>query len=247
MKSRFWPVLNLLVVFATIFLSYYSNTGAINGNTMGSLSNDYDNYFTPAGYAFSIWGLIYIGLIGNAIYLLRKTDKPTTKTQAIGLTVANFANCTWVFLWLYEYTALSTLAMSVILIALISLTVKLRIGFQKLSLWTWWPISIYAGWITVAIAANISAYLSKIGWSEILSEPNWALTLIVITTLIFTFLILKRRLAYAGYVGVWALIAIAMKQWGEQTTIQWLAIACAVLLFVQSVYKDYKYRTKVLA
>ena len=247
MKSRFWPVLNLLVVFATIFLSYYSNTGAINGNTMGSLSNDYDNYFTPAGYAFSIWGLIYIGLIGNAIYLLRKTDKPTTKTQAIGLTVANLANCTWVFLWLYEYTALSTLAMSVILIALISLTVKLRIGFQKLSLWTWWPISIYAGWITVAIAANITAYLSKIGWNEILSEPNWALTLIVITTLIFTFLILKRRLAYAGYVGVWALVAIAMKQWGEQTTIQWLAIACAVLLSVQSVYKDYKYRTKVLA
>ena len=70
---------------------------------MGSLSNEYDNYFTPAGYAFSIWGLIYIGLIGNAIYLLRNTDKPTTKTQATGLTVANLANCTWVFLWLYEY------------------------------------------------------------------------------------------------------------------------------------------------
>ena len=99
----------------------------------------------------------------------------------------------------------------------------------------------------MAIAANITAYLSKIGWNEILSEPNWALALIVITTLIFTFLILKRRLAYAGYVGVWALVAIAMKQWGEQTTIQWLAIACAVLLSVQSVYKDYEYRTKVLA
>lgn len=247
MKTIYWAVLNLFVVLATIFLSYYSNTGAINGNTMGGLSNEYNNFFTPAGYAFSIWGLIYIGLIGNAIYLLNNVDKPLVSTQAKGLIIANLANCLWVFLWLYELTALSTLAMTSILIALIGLTVKLRIGFQKQSVWVWWPISVYAGWITVALAANITAYLSKIGWAVLFAETNWAVILILITALIFTFLILKRRLAYAGYVGVWALVAIAVKQWEEQTTIQWLAVACAVLLFVLAVYKDFQIRTKFQA
>lgn len=247
MKTIYWAVLNLIVVLATIFLSYYSNTGAINGNTMGGLSNEYDNFFTPAGYAFSIWGFIYIGLIGNAIYLLRNTDKPMVSTQAIGLIIANLANCVWVFLWLYEFTALSTLAMTSILIALIGLTVKLRIGFQKQPAWVWWPISVYVGWITVALAANITAYLSKIGWAVLFAETSWAMILILITALIFTFLILKRRLAYAGYVGVWALVAIAIKQWEEQTTIQWLAVACAVLLFVLAVSKDLQTRTKLLA
>lgn len=247
MKTIYWAVLNLIVVLATIFLSYYSNTGAINGNTMGGLSNEYDNFFTPAGYAFSIWGFIYIGLIGNAIYLLRNTDKPMVSTQAIGLIIANLANCVWVFLWLYEFTALSTLAMTSILIALIGLTVKLRIGFQKQPAWVWWPISVYVGWITVALAANITAYLSKIGWEVLFAETSWAMILILITALIFTFLILKRRLAYAGYVGVWALVAIAIKQWEEQTTIQWLAVACAVLLFVLAVSKDLQTRTKLLA
>lgn len=247
MKNRLLVILNALMVLLTIFLSYYSNTGAINGNTMGSLSNLYDNYFTPAGYAFSIWGFIYIGLIGNAVYQFRNIQSNDTIIMATWLSLANLANCVWVFLWLYEFTALSILAMTAILFFLLRLTVLLKIGFRKQSLWSWWPISVYTGWITVALAANISAYLAKIHWSEGLSETGWSVAIILIATAIYLFLILKRRLAYSGYVGVWAILAIAVKQWGEQTTIQWTAIGCCLLLFALSVYQDYQTRTKVLA
>lgn len=247
MKNVFFVVINALVVVATIFLSYYSNTGAINGNTMGSLSNEYDNLFTPAGYAFSIWGFIYIGLIGNAIYQLRHIGLKETRIMAIGLCAANVANCIWVVLWLYEFTALSILAMMAILFFLIRLTVSLKIGFRKQSVWSWWPISIYQGWITVALAANISAYLAKINWSYGLTEQSWSIAIILAATVIYLFLILRRNLAYAGYVGVWAILAIAIKQWGEQTAIQWIALVSCALLFVFSVYQDYRVRTKVLS
>lgn len=241
-KDKILPSLNLVVLLGAIFLSYYSNTGAMNGNTMGSLSNQYDNLFTPAGYAFSIWGFIYIGLLGNAIYLIRNSGKDYVNTQSKWLTIANFGNCAWVFLWLYEFTALSTLAMAIILFSLFKLTVSIQIGFQKHSLWVWWPISIYAGWIIVALVANITAYLSKIGWKGSFSEITWAVAILAIAFLIYLFLLLKRRLSYATYVGVWAFAAIAIKQWGEVDVIGWSATVLAALLFVLTVWKDFQIR-----
>ncbi|WP_420388414.1 tryptophan-rich sensory protein [Roseivirga sp.] len=247
MNNRSFAWFNAIVVATTIFLSYYSNTGAINGNTMGSLSNEYTNLFTPAGYAFAIWGFIYIGLIGNAVFQLFNSKDPMVRPMATWLSLANIANCIWVLLWLYELTRLSILAMILILFSLLKLTVALQIGFRKQSVWAWWPVSIYTGWITVALAANISAYLAKINWVSLLSESNWAITIILVASAIYIFLILKRRLAYAGYVGVWALAAIAVKQWGEQITIQWVAVISCALLFVLSVYQDYVNRTKLSA
>lgn len=47
-----------------VAVNYLSNAGVLNGNSMKTISDRYFNYFTPAGYAFSIWGLIYIGYWG---------------------------------------------------------------------------------------------------------------------------------------------------------------------------------------
>lgn len=242
MNNRSLPIINLLILLGTIFLSYYSNTGAMNGNTMGSLSNEYDNLFTPAGYAFSIWGFIYLGLFGNAIYQLIKYKQEDIRIQSIGLSIANLANCAWVFLWLYEYTALSTVAMAILLYSLIWLTQKLKIGFKAQSAWAWWPISIYAGWIVVALVANITAYLSKIGWTGGVGERIWALAIIAIALMIYLFLLLKRRLSYASYIGVWAFAFIAIKQWYQVPSVAYVAtLACAILLIL-TIWKDYQIR-----
>ena len=246
MNKQAFIIINLLVVIATIFMSYYSNTGALNDNTMGSLSNEYSSVFTPAGYAFSIWGLIYFGLIGHAIHLFGKKAE-AVQIQAKWMALANLGNIAWVFLWLYEFTALSVLAMSFILYCLVRLTVELNIGFKKLAVWTWWPISIYTGWIVVALVANTSAYLSKVGWEWLLSENAWAIVIMLISFFIYLFLLLKRNLAYSAYVGVWALGAIAMKHWDNLATVQWVAFVLAIILFGISVWQDYKTRTALKA
>jgi hypothetical protein len=70
---------NGIALIITIFVNYLSNTGALNGNTMKVVSDKYFNYFTPAGFAFSIWGLIYVGLFDlcfiPGVMLLKKTIK----------------------------------------------------------------------------------------------------------------------------------------------------------------------------
>ena len=61
--KKAYALINTVVVLAVIFWNYWSNTGAINGHTVGELSDKYANLFTPAGYAFAIWGLIFLGLL----------------------------------------------------------------------------------------------------------------------------------------------------------------------------------------
>jgi len=76
MVKRF-QILNIVALIVTIGVNYLSNTGFFNNETMASISGKYQNLFTPAGYAFSIWGLIYLGLFGFVIYygLLQKIRK----------------------------------------------------------------------------------------------------------------------------------------------------------------------------
>ncbi len=59
---------NVIALLITLAINYLSNTGIFNGNTMATVSARYQNYFTPAGYAFSIWGVIYLGLLAFVIY-----------------------------------------------------------------------------------------------------------------------------------------------------------------------------------
>lgn len=244
MKTKGLVYINFLVLAATIWWNYYANTGAINGQSMGSLSDAYANFFTPAGYAFSIWGIIYISLIGNAVYLLRHGPSKDTNIQAKWFTLANIGNCAWVYLWLMEYTGLSVIAMIFILTCLTSNVIQLKIGQSKKPFWLWWASSIYFGWIVVALVANISAYLAKIEWSALLAENIWSALLIVIATGIYMSLVLIKHLTYSAYVGVWALVAIMVKQWQVDPLVQYTALVAALALFVIAVSKDYQLRRK---
>ncbi|WP_228410166.1 hypothetical protein [Chryseobacterium viscerum] len=66
--TRRFQILNTVALVVTIGINYLSNTGILNNETMATISAKFQNLFTPAGYAFSIWGLIYLGLLGFVIY-----------------------------------------------------------------------------------------------------------------------------------------------------------------------------------
>src|SRR5690554_6754434 len=124
MKTK--AILNIAFLIITIFVNYLSNTGFFNGETMGSVSEQYENYFTPAGYAFSIWGLIYLALAGFVVYQAREKNYETTAEIGWWFIVSCIANCLWVVSWLYEYTGLSLIIMTVILFSLLKIVINTR-------------------------------------------------------------------------------------------------------------------------
>ena len=234
----------------TVIINYLSNTGIFNGNTMATISARYQNYFTPAGYAFSIWGLIYFGLFAFVIYqgrgLFNKAETDDVVMQ-IGwwFVVSCIANCLWVLAWLYEYTGLSVFIMLLLLFSLVTIIVKLnmereKVLFKKLA-FVWWSFSIYTGWITVALIANIAAYLTKINWDTLgVSEINWAIIMICIAGVINLFITWNRRMPEFALVGVWSLVAIAVANWNVAQPVAQTAIIVAVILFISSAINLFK-------
>ena len=218
--KKILPLANGLFLILTITINYLSNTGLLNGNTMKIVSDKYSNYFTPAGFAFSIWGLIYLALLGFVFYTGISSKKKKFKDDILSkigwwFILSCLANSLWVFAWLYEYTGISVLLMLVLLFSLIKIidNTRMELDAHPLEnyLFIFWPFALYSGWISVALIANISAYLTKIKWDGWgIGDTYWAILMICIAGLVNVFMVYTRNLREFAVVGIWALFAISV-------------------------------------
>tara|TARA_R110002124_G_scaffold150685_1_gene317412 strand:+ start:49 stop:825 length:777 start_codon:yes stop_codon:yes gene_type:complete len=241
---------NIIALIITIVINYFSNTGAINNNTMASVSMKYQNLFTPSGYAFSIWGVIYLFLIAFVIYQskgLFSNEEPHSVVRKIGwwFVISCVANSIWVFVWLYEFTGLSVIVMVVLLFSLVKIVRNTRmeldlIAPKRIAL-EWWPFAIYIGWISVALIANIAAYLTKLEWNGFgLPNVYWAIIMICIAGIVNIIMIWERNLRESAMVGIWALVAVAhANQYGIPNIAQ-TALAISVIIFINVAIHAYR-------
>ena len=241
-------ILNLIVFILVILFNYFSNTGAINGETMGSVSAEFQNLFTPAGYAFSIWGLIYLALAGFVIFQLVST-RGREEADKIGwwFVISGLLNIAWIFAWLNYYTGLSVLIMIMLLISLIMIIWNTRMELDDAALpviaFVWWPFSFYSGWITVALIANTAAWLTAIEWNGFgISETTWTLIMIFAALLINLIITWTRNMREFALVGAWGLIAVGIANRGEHEILFWTAIIAAGILVMSSGIHGFKNR-----
>lgn len=242
-RARGLAVLNAVVVVGVIAWNYWTAAHGLAGNTVGSMSDAYDTRFTPAGYAFSIWGLIFLGLLVNAGYQLwlafgRLPSEVPHRARFFArlgpwLILTNVANALWTVLWLTENTALSVVTLTAMFAFLTAAMWRLEMEtwdapLEVIAL-VWWPIVIYAGWVTVAVLANLSAFLAKHGWVPG-DAAWWAIAMIALATAYNLFVLARRNLREHAAVAIWAFVAIAVEQWGRAPSVQWTAVGAAAVL-----------------
>lgn len=236
-------IANTIALVITIAVNYLSNTGLINGNTMATISGRYGNYFTPAGYAFSIWGVIYLGLLGFIFYGWRfLPDKNDHLVSKIGwwFVVSCVANSLWVVVWLYDLIGLSVAVMIALLLSLFKIVQNADI-YEKRNvamitrLCIIWPFSIYFGWVSVALIADVAAFLTKIGWNgwEI-SGITWTVIMLCAAGLVNILVIQTKKLYAFGLVGIWAVLAISVANQNNSTSVVYTCygVAATVLVFI---------------
>lgn len=250
--NRNLAIMNFLSVLLVIIVNYFSQALRLNDNTIGGVSDEYRNLFTPQDYAFSIWGLIFLSLLlycGFQIYSAFFNNKDSEFITKTGpwFAIANFANACWVIVWLYELTGISVILMFVILFSLLKIILNTNMERWdapfKIIAFTWWPICLYAGWITVATITNVAAFLVKIGWrGYILDEKQWTIIMIIVAVAINALIIYKRNMREFAAVGAWALIAIYLRHIDRFPGLAYIALAGAILLLVYIFYHGYKYR-----
>lgn len=245
MNKKLLSVLHFVLLILVIYWNYLSNTGFINGKTVGNVSDSLNTLFTPAGFTFAIWGVIYLALIVLGIYLIRKafSDDHDNIVESVSypLMISYVGNATWIWLWLMEYIGASVLVMFVILASLVQLVLKLRMELwdapTSLIANVWWPIDIYFGWICVATIANISAYLGGMGWTGGMSETTWAIIAIALAVILTIFLVFTRNMREVAAVVIWALFGIASRHAKEVTEIAQAAqIGIIILAIITSIH-----------
>ncbi|WP_027481954.1 TspO/MBR family protein [Deinococcus pimensis] len=200
----------------TLVMNTVAGIGLLFGRDPGSISDELPNAFTPAGFTFSIWSVIFLGLIAFALWQGR-ADQRGERLDRIGwpFLLANVLNVGWLLAW----HSLNFGPSVVIMLALLGSLVWLYVTLDRLHLrgaerfWLGVPTSLYLGWISVATIANVTAWLTSRGVTDGLwglSPTTWAAVLIGVATALGAFLLVRRRdwvfgavLAWSFY-GVWA-------------------------------------------
>ncbi|MDX1462160.1 MAG: tryptophan-rich sensory protein [Marinirhabdus sp.] len=237
-------IANILGFLVTLYFNYASSTGVFNDTTQAEMSNAYQTLFTPAGYAFSIWGLIYLLLFGFVFYQSRslfvtvRDDRFILKT-GWWFVISCLANSLWCYLFVSDFVLASVFVIFILLFSLLKIVWNNRMELDDepipVILFLWWPFVIYSGWVTVACIANVSTYLVKIDWNGFgISPVLWTLFMIGIATSINLIITWKRNMREFALVGAWALVAIAMANWESDTPIQITALIAAGVLVVSS-------------
>lgn len=224
-RDRLRMILVPVATLGTIAFNYLAATGRINDVTPEQISAAYPTLLTPAGYTFSIWSLIYLGLIAFSVYQLSPAAPPAVRAVRPLYILSCALNVGWIYAWHHNQ-----IFICLILILLLGATLYLIAAFlsKPANASEYWlgkaPFGLYAGWVTAATLVNFLVWLKSSGNSP---SPQWetalALGLIAIATLIGIFVRIRLRDYIFPVAIAWALTGIAVGQSGQTAIIA----ACA--------------------
>jgi|WetSurMetagenome_2_1015567.scaffolds.fasta_scaffold229181_1 translocator protein len=217
-RLRQW--ITVAVFLVTVTVNAAANVLPINQPT-AAISDRFDVLVIPAGYVFSIWGLIYVLLAAFTIDQARpsRAADPTLRRLGYLPALTGVLNVVWLLLFQFEVFVPAVPVMVALLATLIAINAMTFADRDRLGGAARWtvrlPFSVYLGWITVATIANVTQTLDAIGFDAfgIDSALVASAVLLVGLAIALTFVWRFADVAY-GLVIVWAYAGIAVKEAG---------------------------------
>jgi hypothetical protein len=238
-KDTLRQIANLVSVVVALTVNILASLLPLNGQNTGEISDRFQVFFVPAGYVFSIWGIIYIGWIAFTIYQFLPSQKENPRLRNLGylFALSGLFNAGWLFTWHYNIFGWSVIVMLGLLGLLIASYLRLNVNLTPVSRSEWWsvdlPFSVYLGWISVATIANVTDWLYLVNWTGFgIAAPAWAVIMIAVASLLGLLMALTRRDAGFLFVLVWSFAGIAVKQVSAPSVVSaaWVAAGVALVL-----------------
>jgi hypothetical protein len=234
-----------LLFLGVIAVNALANILPINGYNTGQISAFYPNAFVPAGFTFSIWGVIYLLLlfytIGFTYYTLKQEQNPKAFALIERINIYFLLTCvfnmSWIVAWHYLQIELSLVIMLLFLITLIQLFLKSNTIARDLTLSQRFilqtPFIVYLGWISVATIANTTALLVAYKWTALsIAHVYWSASMILIALLLAVWMLLKFKAVPFALVVTWALWGIKASQGSVYPLIQSITSVSVACLFI---------------
>jgi translocator protein len=242
------------VVVAGLAVAQVASAGLtpllLGGADTGAISDDNDSPVTPAGYAFAIWGLIYLACLALAVYQLLPSQRSRAVHRRTGwwLAGAFAASAVWVPVFNFGLLWLAQIIIWVLVVCLAAAAVELtrsgpaeRLGEQLLLRL---PVTVYLGW---AVLASLAGLATTLRWFGMPAQAGWVTVLSLLLVVIGTaasFLVVTRLTAVAGYAftSCWALVAVAVGTYVP--AVRWVALAGLVVVVVALIVRTARERSK---
>jgi benzodiazapine receptor len=225
-SDRIPPILVMVATIATIIFNGIAAAGYVNGVTPAEITDKYPTLLTPAGYAFSIWTLIYIGLIAFSLYQLLPLNLIRFRKVRSLYVVSCVLNCSWIYSWHHDYVGICLVIILALLATLMLILIVLLpdeagpgVLFTKI------PFGIYAGWVTAASLVNFAVFLSY--EQTPIAGSTWSAlgaALILLASVVAVIVRWRLRNYVFPLSVAWAATAIAVKQSGNTS----IVVACAI-------------------
>ncbi len=237
---------NLFMLILVFLFNFLTGTGRINDLSQAEISEMFPTKITPAGFAFSIWGLIYALVFIAVVFMLYKhKEEKMSKiinTVAWWFNLSALANILWTISFSYLQLPLSTILIAVLLVSLVIILMNLsKLGIKANFIF---PLAfgIYSGWVMIATVVNIAASLVQIGWNGFgLSEIMWANIILVVALFIIFFVAYRTSNVIIPLPVAWAYFAIFKEQ---DSNIAFIGIFILLAMSIYQLYSN-KYALQV--
>lgn len=237
--NRLWRYVALVAVLGNVAFSTFHERLGLGGASIAEVTRRHPNLFTPAGYAFSIWGAIYLAFIAYSVGALLPSQRRVRLHDRVApaLTLANVLCALWVVVYRFEMIGVSVALIVATLVTASVMFVRAYDGTLDENLGRVWmvPFSLFLGWVSVATIANTTVWLVSMGFDGgPLAPAAWAVILLGVAAALGATFALRFYDRVIPLVVAWAAVAIAVAQRQESVMVVAAAVFAALVSLVAS-------------
>jgi|TARA_B110000046_G_scaffold167037_1_gene184406 benzodiazapine receptor len=234
-KTLFFSFIGLIVLLTLYTMTLY---GFFGPHPIGTTDTSTRPLIVPQGFAFSIWGLIYTGLIAFPIYqLIKRKETYQWYSLRIWYSLNVILNGLWLVFASYDWLWMTVIIILMMLTSLVKIDHQIReMKKEKIEINYWmesFVFSVYFGWVTVATILNVAAALKFYQWNGWgIPELYWSLIILSVAAVIFVKLFRWYRDQAFISVGAWAFWALTLRHWGGLPILAYFSLAIMILFIL---------------
>ncbi len=216
LKTTQKNLISIVLFVLTLLMNFLGARGVINGASQSDVSQMFPTLITPAGFTFSIWGVIYslifIALVWGSIHYKKEYYQQTTDKISVVFWISCLLNIAWIVAFSYQIIWLSAILIVALCSSVVLLIKKLAHTHGNTKSLFDLGFGIYGGWLTIASLVNFFAFLVSIDF-QFFGQELCLYTILLALFLVFVvYLQSIHKNPFFNLAIIWAFFGISVEE-----------------------------------
>ncbi len=231
-------IMNIVLFAATIVVNTLGALGFINDSSQSDVSKMFPTMITPAGFTFSIWGVIYTVIGVSLLVMLAKHRQKDHQKQIESISVLFWLSCAINMLWIiafdYQIMWLSVVLIVALFACVLSIIKRLAALHPRAETTATLGFGLYGGWLAIASVVNVCAFLVSQGFQFWSQEQLFYTVLLAVFVVGVLFLTKVHKNTLFNMAIAWAFFGIAQQASVEEYSYLYSVLVIGIALLVLS-------------